>query len=185
MATITAPLNDVITTLDDGSVLNVGLMDQVFAYKLLMNLVQVINLVLVWWLLGRALVGKPRARLAAFIVFAWNPMMLFDVAGNAHNDALTVTLLLLGLAPLVARQREPSNAAWLSSRVSWWAWRRRRRWWVSRSMRCGLDVWTPKGCSKLGCSNRRWSSPGWRVLPFASGPACRDADACRQPCSQS
>ena len=28
-------------------------MDQVFAYKLLMNGVQVVNLVLVWWLLGR------------------------------------------------------------------------------------------------------------------------------------
>jgi len=39
--------------------------------------------------------------------------MLFDAAGNAHNDALMVTLLLLGIVPLVWRKREPSNTAWL------------------------------------------------------------------------
>jgi alpha-1,6-mannosyltransferase len=101
VATATAPLNDVVTTLDDGSVLHVGLMQEVFVYKLLMNVVQVINLALVWWVLGRVFSGKPRARLTAFVVFAWNPLMLFDVPGSAHNDALMVTLLLLGLIPLV------------------------------------------------------------------------------------
>jgi hypothetical protein len=111
-ATVTAPLTDVVTTLDDGTVLNVGLMDQVFAYKLLMNAVQIVNLALVWWLLGRVLKGKPRARLTAFVVFAWNPMMLFDAAGNAHNDALMVTLLLLGIVPLVWTSTQPSNARW-------------------------------------------------------------------------
>jgi hypothetical protein len=113
MATVTAPLDGVLETLPDGQVLQTGLMDQVFAYKLMMNGVQVINLVLVWWLLGRVMTGKPRARLAAFVLFAWNPLMLFDAAGNAHNDALMVTLLLLGVVPLVWRNREPSNAAWL------------------------------------------------------------------------
>ncbi|MBV9893645.1 MAG: hypothetical protein JO020_05725 [Chloroflexi bacterium] len=112
MARATASLTDVVTTLDDGTVLNVGLMDQVFAYKLLMNAVQVVNLALVWWLLGRVLKTKPRARLAAFVVFAWNPMMLFDAAGNAHNDALMVTLLLLGIVPLVWSSTQPSNIRW-------------------------------------------------------------------------
>ncbi|HEX8967688.1 MAG TPA: hypothetical protein VF937_07410 [Chloroflexota bacterium] len=113
MATLTAPLGEVVTSLDDGTVLQVGLMDQVFAYKLLMNAVQVVNLALVWWLLGRLMTGRPRARLTAFVVFAWNPLMLFDTAGNAHNDALMVTLLLLGIVPLVWRKREPTNAGWL------------------------------------------------------------------------
>jgi hypothetical protein len=113
LATLTAPLSDVVTTLDDGTVLNVGLMDQVFAYKLLMNAVQVVNLALVWWLLKRIMPDKPRARLTAFIVFAWNPLMLFDAAGNAHNDAMMVTLLLLGIVPLVWRSSEPSNTRWL------------------------------------------------------------------------
>jgi alpha-1,6-mannosyltransferase len=115
MARAMAPLNDVVTTLDDGTVLQVGLMEQVFAYKLLMNVVQVINLALVWWLLGRVFSARPRARLTAFVVFAWNPLMLFDVPGSAHNDALMVTLLLLGFVPLVWRQREPTNIAWTAA----------------------------------------------------------------------
>jgi hypothetical protein len=75
--------------------------DQVLVHKLLLNLLQVANLALLWWLLGR-LGGSarvPRARLAAFTLFAWSPLVLFEVAGNAHNDGLTVTLLLLSLVP--------------------------------------------------------------------------------------
>jgi hypothetical protein len=113
IARVLAPLNDNVSTLDDGTVLQIGLMDQVFAYKLLMNAVQVVNLVLVWWLLGRVMASRPRARLTAFIVYAWNPLMLFDAAGNAHNDALMVTLLLLGIVPLVSRSKAPTNTAWL------------------------------------------------------------------------
>jgi hypothetical protein len=113
MAQAMTPFNDVVTTLEDGTVLQVGLMDQVFAYKVLMNAVQVVNLALVWWLLGRTLAGKPRARLAAFVLFAWNPLIQFDVSASAHNDALMVTLLLLGIVPLVWRkQGEPTNVGW-------------------------------------------------------------------------
>ncbi len=114
LATLTAPLSSLVTTLGDGTTLNVGLMYQVFAYKLMMNIVQIINLALVWWLLGRIFGSRPRARLTAFVVFAWNPLMLFDGPGNAHNDALMVTLLLLGVVPLVWHRRgeEISNPAW-------------------------------------------------------------------------
>jgi hypothetical protein len=45
-------------------------------------------------------------------LFAWNPLMLFDAAGNAHNDALMVTLVLLGLVPLVVGERA-TNPGWL------------------------------------------------------------------------
>jgi hypothetical protein len=118
MARLVAPLDGVTQTMSDGQVLQTGLMDQVFAYKLLMNGVQIVNLVLVWWLLGRVMADKPRARLAAFVVFAWNPLMLFDAAGNAHNDALMVTLLLLAVVPLVWRRGSaPSNTAWLLGTV--------------------------------------------------------------------
>src|SRR5260370_4467742 len=75
--------------------------------------VRVVNLALVWWLLGRLMAARPRARLAAFVMFAWNPLMLFDTAGNAHNDALMGTLLLLGVVPLVAAARQPKNVNWL------------------------------------------------------------------------
>jgi alpha-1,6-mannosyltransferase len=92
---------------------SLSLPHQVFAYKLLMNALQLVNLALVWWLLSRIMAGRPRARLTAFMIFAWNPVMLFDGPGNAHNDALMVTLLLLGVVPLVIGATQPSNRAWL------------------------------------------------------------------------
>jgi hypothetical protein len=91
------------------------LTEGVFAYKLLMNAVQVANLVLVWWLLRRIFPTHPRAQLTAFVVFAWNPLMQFDTAGNAHNDALMVTLLLLSVVPLVTFP--VSNVRWSMSLI--------------------------------------------------------------------
>jgi len=90
-----------------------SLVHQVFAYKVLMNVAHVVNLVLVWWLLSLLMSGRRRARLTAFTVFAWNPVMLFDGPGNAHNDVLMVTLLLLGVAPLALSVSRPTNRAWL------------------------------------------------------------------------
>jgi alpha-1,6-mannosyltransferase len=95
-----------------------SLLDRVLAYKLLMNGVHVVNLALVWWLLGRFFDTSPRARLTAFTVFAWNPLMLFDVPGSAHNDGLMVTLLLLGVVPLVLTRARPGNVGWLLGVVS-------------------------------------------------------------------
>ena len=99
----------------DDQVLQTGLMYQVFAYKLLMN-ARPAHQPGAGVVAARALMaGRPRARLTAFVVFAWNPLMLFDAAGNAHNDALMVTLLLLGVVPLVvARTRSRRIVGWLS-----------------------------------------------------------------------
>jgi hypothetical protein len=159
MARLTAPLLGIVQPLTEDLVLQIGLMDQVFAYKLLMNAVQIVNLVLVWWLLGRLMRGKRRARLAAFVVFAWNPLMLFDAAGNAHNDALMVTLVLLSIVPLVAGpRRQPTNARWLMA--TFWVgmsalikyttglvglfyvvpWARRLRTWPSRLVWIGGSI---------------------------------------------
>src|SRR3954454_12750582 len=75
-----------------------------------MDGVQLLNLGLVWWLVERLLL-LTRARLTAFTLFAWNPLMLFDGPGNAHNDVLMVTLLLLGVVPLALGLR---NRNWLA-----------------------------------------------------------------------
>ena len=111
VARVMQPWADLTETRPDGIVLQLGLMDQIFAYRLLMNVVQLVNVGLVWWLLGRLMPDRPRGRLTALLLFAWNPLMLFDAAGNAHNDALMVTLLLLGIVPLVAR-RSITNGDW-------------------------------------------------------------------------
>ncbi len=88
---------------------SLSLTDQVLAYKLLMNASYLVDLGLVWWLLGRLRPGDGtrRARVTAFAMFAWNPLLLFEIAGNGHNDALMVTLLLLSLVPLAGRRALP------------------------------------------------------------------------------
>lgn len=101
---------------------------QVFAYKLLMGVVNVVNLVLIWVLLRwlRPGDGSDRARLTAFTAFAWNPLVLFDLVGNAHNDAVMLTLFLLGIVPLAwgarrvqaavgasQERHQPSNLQWV------------------------------------------------------------------------
>ena len=69
---------------------------QVLAYRAVLNCFELANVGLMWWLLGRL---QPRSdeRLRAFALFAWNPLVVFELAGNVHNDAAMLTLLLAGL----------------------------------------------------------------------------------------
>jgi hypothetical protein len=94
----------------------------VLAYKSLALAAQLGNLALIWWLLGRwrALGLTPSSRVAAFAVFAWNPVALLELVGNGHNEALMLLLVLVGLAALtVAAERGWRNGwAWLLALVS-------------------------------------------------------------------
>ena len=82
---------------------------QVAAYRIALIASDVVTLVALWWLLGRI---QPAERQRAFLLFAWNPLILFDISGNAHNDSPMLALLLLGFAPL-ALTRQPSRGRWL------------------------------------------------------------------------
>jgi hypothetical protein len=90
------------------------LVDRVLAYKALINVVHLVNLGLAWQLLGHL---QPKTRQAGLLLFAWNPLLLFEFAGNGHNDALMITFLLL--AVLLYLRRLP---AWgmLSLVLSMW-----------------------------------------------------------------
>jgi hypothetical protein len=79
-------------------------LEQVLAYRAVLNGFQLANLALLWWLLGR-LQREPIERLRAFALFAWNPLVVFELAGNAHNDVAMVCLLLAGLALIVSGRR--------------------------------------------------------------------------------
>src|SRR5205823_4197146 len=61
------------------------------------NVLLLANLGLGWRLLGRVVPLSPVQRTTAFAALAWNPLLLFEVAGNAHNDALMVSFSLLAL----------------------------------------------------------------------------------------
>jgi hypothetical protein len=71
--------------------------DQAIAYRLLTNLLLLANLVLVWIALGRGAHLDRAQRTTALAALAWNPLVLFEISVNAHNDVLMVTFSLLAL----------------------------------------------------------------------------------------
>lgn len=49
---------------------------------------------LVWRILGRS---NPRIRLAGTLLYAWNPLLILEVAGSGHNDSIVGFFILLSL----------------------------------------------------------------------------------------
>ena len=74
---------------------------QVLAYRAGVTAAETASLAALWWLLGRV-ASRDRPRL--WLVYAWNPLVVFDLVGAAHNDALMLALLLLGLVCVMARR---------------------------------------------------------------------------------
>jgi hypothetical protein len=70
--------------------------DQAIGYRLLGDVLLLGNLVLAWAMLGRVNMDR-RERTTALAALAWNPLVLFEVAGNAHNDVLMVSFSLLAV----------------------------------------------------------------------------------------
>ena len=58
--------------------------------------------VVIWRLLS---LRHPRLAPAGTLLFAWNPLLLFEIAGNAHNDAAMVLLVLLAILALIRGPR--------------------------------------------------------------------------------
>src|SRR5439155_1032527 len=71
--------------------------DEAMAYRVLANALSLANLGLVWALLGRVTPLDRTQRTTTLAALAWNPLVLFEVAGNAHNDVLMVSFSLLGV----------------------------------------------------------------------------------------
>lgn len=69
--------------------------DKVLAYKALVNIGHLVAVGLIGYVSHRL---RPGSALEAVIMYAWNPMILFEFGGNGHNDALMVSAMLLGLA---------------------------------------------------------------------------------------
>jgi hypothetical protein len=77
---------------------------QTVAFKLFMDAIFVLDLAMVWWLAGRIGAGRrsPSARLTAFAVFAWNPLLLLELGGSAHNEVVVLTFVLISIVALAA-----------------------------------------------------------------------------------
>ena len=83
-----------------------GVIANILAFKLFGILANAATVALIALFLRRT---APERALFGVTLFAWNPVVLYSSAGNAHNDALMVFLLILGMV-LMARGRYTLSA---------------------------------------------------------------------------
>ena len=73
------------------------------------------------------------------VAYAWHPLVILEIAGSGHNDALGIAFLWLGLAAWQGRWRLGSTVAWSAAFLSkfmavvlvpWWWFRKDMRRWL-------------------------------------------------------
>jgi hypothetical protein len=98
-----------------------SIQDQALAYRLLANVLLLANLGLAWRLLGRLTPLSRAQRTTALASLAWNPLVLFEIAANAHNDVMMVTFSLLGLLLFTRSNNGIASVAsfWLGALVKY------------------------------------------------------------------
>jgi hypothetical protein len=64
------------------------------AYKLTAIGLHMASASMIWLILGK---WKPEQRVWGTLLYAWNPLAMAEFAGSAHNDAILIFFLLLGL----------------------------------------------------------------------------------------
>lgn len=79
-----------------------SLWNNLIMFKLLVMLAFGVNIALTYGILR---VIKPDWALKGTLFFAWNPLVIFEVAGNGHNDSIVVTFLLLAVYMFVLARR--------------------------------------------------------------------------------
>lgn len=88
--------------------------DQALVYRAIANVLLIVNLGLAWPLIGRVAPLNRGQRTTALAVLAWNPLVLFEVAGNAHNDVLMVGFVLLSLLLFTRKSRGVTSSVALA-----------------------------------------------------------------------
>ncbi len=89
----------------------------VIVFKLAMILSYAVCLVLVYLIVRRA---QPALAWAAVYVLAWNPLVIFNTAGDGHNDIMMILLVLLAI--YLAQRNQWAEAATilvLSASIKW------------------------------------------------------------------
>ena len=82
----------------------------VVAYRLAALMIHLATAAALWSLLHRV---RPREALVGTVFYAWNPLVLVEVVGNAHNDVLVALFTVLLAA--AAMQRSSTRAATLAA----------------------------------------------------------------------
>jgi alpha-1,6-mannosyltransferase len=78
-----------------------GVRAQMVALKLLVVASSLGNALLIWKITGRV---RPEQQLFGALAYLWNPVVIVEVAGEGHNDAVMVFFVLLSLY-LIIRER--------------------------------------------------------------------------------
>jgi len=97
-------------------------------FKLLGLLAHLANALLIWRILGRI---APRRQLSGTLFYAWNPLCLLEFCASGHNDAVMLTLLLLGVYCLLRADAQPGTRPGAA-----------RSWEVSALVAFGLSIST-------------------------------------------
>jgi len=81
-----------------------------------------------------------RLSLLWVLAYAWHPLVILELAGSGHHDAVGMAFLWVGLAAWHARQWLPTTVAWTAAFLSkflsivlapWWVFRREARRWLA------------------------------------------------------
>jgi alpha-1,6-mannosyltransferase len=106
-----SPYGPAWTYLEGGVVgLFQGIRIQLVMLKLIVVMFSLGSAALVWLILGWV---RPEHRLLGTLAYLWNPVIVMELAGEGHNDAVMVFLVLLALA-LTVQHRAVSGIAAMS-----------------------------------------------------------------------
>jgi hypothetical protein len=89
--------------------LTTDLAPAIFLLKALVVAASLGSAALIWRILGAI---APDARLLGTAAYLWNPLIIFEIAGDGHNDGLMVVCVLAGLLAAV-RLRPGWSVLWL------------------------------------------------------------------------
>jgi hypothetical protein len=130
-----------------------GLWLYLLAYKLAMLAAHAASTLLIWRILPT---DRPQYQLAGTLLYAWNPTVLIEFVGSAHNDALMVCLILL--------------AVWCMQRGYW-------RWAVVALVSAALVKWVAAVLLPLWAIYWLRREPTWRGRLLLAGQAAASAAA--------
>ena len=71
-----------------------GVRGQLLAFKLVLVVSSLGSALVIWGILGRV---RPEFQLLGTLAFLWNPMIVVEVAGEGHNDAVMVLFVMIAL----------------------------------------------------------------------------------------
>jgi len=121
--TVYGPLWTRVDTVLTGILANASLAEITFAYKLLATAADVVSACLIVWIVMRwGRLGVTRvAPVVAAAMWLWNPLVNVELIGNAHNEAVMLTLVLLAFALLtLALTGTARHWLWPAALLSLW-----------------------------------------------------------------